>query len=140
MLTWIESHFMMIMGSFVNKTEQRYMWMHLQLQSTQSENWWNWLKIIKSKMTVGNLKTAHSTINRISPHIPGRTEKTEHGQPTWLNRHSKNRRSTPPKYTLFSNTHGTLSKIDLMLSYKISFNIFERTEIIIKYSLQPNQY
>lgn len=26
-------------------------------------------------MTVGNLKTAHSIINRISPHIPGRTEK-----------------------------------------------------------------
>ena len=34
------------------------------------------------------------------------------------------------KYTFFSNTHGTFSKIDHMIAHKASLNRFKETEII----------
>ena len=34
------------------------------------------------------------------------------------------------KYTLFSNIHGTLSKIDHMIGHKASLNKFKKIEII----------
>ena len=34
------------------------------------------------------------------------------------------------KYTFFSNTHGTFSKIDHMIAHKISLNKFKKIEII----------
>ena len=34
------------------------------------------------------------------------------------------------EYTFFSNAHGTFSRTDHMLAYKISLNKFKKTEII----------
>ena len=34
------------------------------------------------------------------------------------------------EYTFFSSTHGTFSKIEHTLGYKISLNTFKKTEII----------
>ena len=44
------------------------------------------------------------------------------------------------EYTLFSSTHGMLSRTDHMLGHKISHNNFKRTEIISSIFSQPQQY
>ena len=39
------------------------------------------------------------------------------------------------KYTFFSNSHGTFSKIDHMIGHKTSLNKFKKIEIISAFSL-----
>ena len=45
---------------------------------------------------------------------------------------------TEVKYTLFSNAHGTFSKIDHMVGHEASFKIFKKIEIISSIFLDHN--
>lgn len=92
-------------------------------------------KIDNSTILVGDFTTPLGWIEQLDRRSTGNRE-LEHHKPTKPNRQTYN---TPPNNCgihIFSNTRGTVSRIDHMLSHKASFNKFKRLEII-KYLLPP---
>ena len=98
--------------------------------------------IDSNTLTVGDFNTQVSTMDRSSKQINNVYIETLNNTLHYMDLIDIYRNFHPKeaKYTLFSNTHGTLSKIDHMERYKTSLKIFKKIKITSSIFLDHNLF